>query len=256
MEIEFAGCSHVGRRKNNEDSMLMSSDLGLFVVADGMGGYEGGEVASRIVVDTMKSFFELNDEDVEVTWPFGLNGAMGFVENLVCVGLKLANREVVKQRRGPLSDMGSTVVVAAFHASRLVIGHVGDSRVYRLRGHLLEQLTEDHSLIAELRRQGVEKLPGDHFSHIITRAIGIKDDVGPEVQSVAAREGDIFLLCSDGLTDPLDDEAIAGTLGRLPPAGAVRGLVEQAYEAGGTDNITAVVISVGRAAIESSYTSP
>lgn len=251
MEIEYAGCSHVGRRKNNEDSMLMNPDLGLFVVADGMGGYEGGEVASRIVVDTLQEFFELNDDDVEVTWPFGLNRSMGFVENLVCVGLKLANREVIKQRRGPLSDMGSTAVVAAVHASRLVIAHVGDSRVYRLRRYLLEQLTEDHSLIAELRRQGVKKLPGDHFSHIITRAIGIKDDVGPEVQSFAAREGDIYLLCSDGLTDPLEDEAIARTLERLPPAGACKALVEQAYEAGGTDNITCVVIGVGR-----SYTSP
>ena len=246
MELECAGCSHIGRRKNNEDNMLIKPELGLFAVADGMGGYEGGEVASRIVVETLLSFFELNDGDVEVTWPVGLNHALSFVENLVSVGLQLANREVIKRKTGPLSAMGSTAVVIALQRGRVVVGHVGDSRVYRLREHRLEQLTEDHSLMAELRRQGVEKLPGEQFAHIITRAVGIRADVGPEVRSEAVREGDVYLLCSDGLTDPLDDEAIARTLRRLPPAGACRSLVEQALEAGGTDNITAVVVSIGR----------
>jgi serine/threonine protein phosphatase PrpC len=245
MELESAGCTHVGRRSNNEDSMVLRPDLGLFVVADGMGGYEGGEVASRIVTDTMQAFFERNAGDAEATWPFKLDSTAGLVENLVSVGLQLANREVLRQKTGKLVSMGSTAAVVALYPGRVVVGHVGDSRVYRLRGGALERLTIDHSLVEELRRAGMEP-PGDRFGHIITRAIGIGGDVRPELTVERPREGDVYLLCSDGLTDPLDDEAIAAALATLPPVGACQALVEAALEGGGTDNVTVVVVSVGR----------
>lgn len=245
MEIESAGCTHVGRRSNNEDSMLVRPDLGLFVVADGMGGYEGGEVASRIVTETMQTFFERNAGDAEATWPFKLDASKGLVENLVSVGIQLANREVMRKKTGALRSMGSTAAVVALRGARLVVGHVGDSRVYRLRDGALEQLTADHSLVEELRRAGMEPL-GDRFSHVITRAIGIGDDVRPELTVDRPREGDVYLLCSDGLTDPLDDGDIASALATLPPIGACQALVELALERGGTDNVTVVVVSVGR----------
>jgi PPM family protein phosphatase len=245
MEIESAGCTHVGRRGNNEDSMVLRPDLGLFVVADGMGGYEGGEIASRIVTDTMQAFFELNAGDAETTWPFKADPSIGPGENLVSVGIQLANREVLRQKTGKLISMGSTAVVVALHDARVVVGHVGDSRVYRLRGGALEPLTTDHSLVEELRRAGMSP-PGDQFGHIITRAIGIGHDVRPELMVDRPREGDAYLLCSDGLTDPLDDEDIAAALATLPPVGACQALVERALAAGGTDNITVVIVSLGR----------
>jgi serine/threonine protein phosphatase PrpC len=245
MEIESAGCTHVGRRGNNEDNMVLRPDLGLFVVADGMGGYEGGEVASRIVVDTLSAFFELNAGDAGATWPFKLDRSMGLAENMVTVGIQLANREVVRRRTGALRAMGSTAAILVVDGQRVVVGHVGDSRVYRLRGRRIDRLTEDHSLVAELRRGGASSLPVEQFGHIITRAVGIGEDVRPEVLTGQALEGDVYLLCSDGLTDPLDDEEIGETLARLPPIGACQALVDQALAEGGTDNITVVVVSVG-----------
>lgn len=243
LSIDAAARTHRGRRPTNEDAHVVDLDHGLFVVADGMGGYEGGEVASRLVVHTLHDFFVENDLDGEVTWPWGIDTDRGFVENLVTVGIRLANVEVVRRRRGRLAQMGSTVVAVALEGDRLVVAHVGDSRIYRLRAGALEPLTRDHSFVEQLRQMGVVERP-EGMGHIITKAIGFAEDAEPDLRVEAVRPGDAILLCSDGLTDPLDDDTIEALLGCGDAAEAAEALVEAAYEAGGTDNITALVVRV------------
>jgi serine/threonine protein phosphatase PrpC len=139
--------------------------------------------------------------------------------------------------------MGSTAVALAVDEDRAVLAHVGDSRIYRLRDGVLEQLTRDHSLLEELRRMGAVEHP-EGIGHVITQAIGFGEDTRPDVRVELARPGDALLLCSDGLTDPLDEESLARLLADPDPARACDRLVEAAYEAGGTDNITALVVRV------------
>ncbi|MBZ0119560.1 MAG: protein phosphatase 2C domain-containing protein [Sandaracinaceae bacterium] len=241
MHIEHAARTHVGRRPNNEDSLLEDPLHGIFAVADGMGGYEGGEIASKMVVETLERFFVRNDEDAELTWPFGADADLTLRENALAVSLKLANREVHARRRGHLAQMGSTVVALAVDGPRVALAHVGDSRIYRLREGAIERLTRDHSLVEEMRERGMHGTP-EGIGHIVTRAIGASPDTEPELRRELAREGDTFLLCSDGVTDVLDDEAIAGLLSLSTAERACEAIVEAAYEAGGSDNITAIVI--------------
>ncbi len=244
MEIRSAARTHVGRRKNNEDSLCLEPEMGLFVVADGMGGYEGGEVASGIVVKTVRELFWRNARDRKATWPYALDRRLSFVENMVSVALRHANSQVIRRKKGRLASMGSTAVVLVVREAIIVIGHVGDSRLYRLRDGQLQQLTRDHSLVAELERHGVADVRTEHLTHVITRAIGIEDELEPEVRTMCSRSGDVYLLCSDGLSDPLEDREIAGILSSHPPEEACRALVERALVAGGSDNVTTLVVSV------------
>lgn len=244
LRIDAAARTHRGRRPNNEDAHVVDLDRRLFVVADGMGGYEGGEVASRLVVHVVHDFFVLDETDAERTWPFGIDHARGYVENQLACAVRLANLEVIQRRRGRLAKMGSTVVAVAIDGDRAVLAHVGDSRIYRLRGGRLDQLTRDHSLYAQLDAMGVAEKP-EGIGHIITRAIGFGDDAEPDLRVEPLAPGDVFLLCSDGLTDPLDPETIAAMLSIDDAGRAAEGLVSAAYDAGGTDNITALVVRVG-----------
>lgn len=240
--IEAAARTHQGRRENNEDAHLVDLPRGLFVVADGMGGYEGGEIASGIVVQTIAEFFARNEADADLTWPWGVEPELDFVSNLVTVAVRLAHAEVRRERRrGGVPQMGSTVVVAATDGDRLVCAHVGDSRIYRLRDGELEALTRDHSLLEELRASGMAEHPAG-LSHIVTRAIGFGEDTRPDVRVERILPGDTLLLASDGVTDPLDEATIAQALSRARVEHAADALVHAAYDAGGTDNITALVV--------------
>ena len=239
--VEAAGRTHVGRRAHNEDAMLLDEELGVFVVADGMGGYEGGEVASQVVVETVRRFFADNAGDAELTWPWGFEPGRSFVTNLLTVALRLANREVRARRRGRLASMGATAVAAAVDGARVIVAHVGDSRVYRLRGGTLEPLTRDHSLREQLRALGAQEIP-EGISHVITRAIGMGDEEEPDLRVESLAPGDTLLLCSDGLSDPLDDARLRELLAHADVEQAAEGLGRAAYAAGGTDNITALVI--------------
>ena len=245
VRVDAAARTHRGRRANNEDAHVVDLDRRLFVVADGMGGYEGGEVASRLVVHTVHDFFVLEESDGERTWPFGIDHARGLVENQLSCAIRLAHLEVARRRRGRLAKMGSTVVALAIEAARAVLAHVGDSRIYRLRAGRLEQLTRDHSLLAQLEAMGVVERP-EGIAHVITRAIGFAEDAEPELRVEALAPGDVLLLSSDGLSEPLDEATIAAMLAIDDAAQACEGLVSAAYDAGGTDNITALVVRVGR----------
>jgi len=245
MQIDSAGWTHVGRRAKNEDAWTSRADLGLFVVADGMGGYAGGEVASRCVVDTFSGLCERLVRDPEATWPHRLQPQLSHEENLLLSCTQLAQRAVRARRQGPLHQMGSTVVALALGARGAAVAHVGDSRLYRLRAGCLEALTRDHSFLEELRQAGVEtpsRADSPH-GHFITRALGT-DSAEPTVRRLDVQAGDVYLLCSDGLYEPLGPERLATRLGEGDREELAERLVEEAYALGGRDNITAVLVSV------------
>ncbi len=242
MKITATAVSTVGRRSNNEDRYLVADELCLYAVADGMGGYAGGEVASRLTVEQLEAFVARNRRDAAGTWPCKEDKRLTFTENLLRAAVTQAHETIVAHRHGELEQMGSTVVAVLVEGRKATLAHVGDSRIYRLRGGTLTQLTRDHSLWADLEAAGLE--PGERggfaLKNIVTRALGIESAHRPDLVTVDLEPGDRFLLCSDGLHDPLD----AAALRRLMN-GDCEALVKAAYEAGSSDNITAVLLSVG-----------
>jgi PPM family protein phosphatase len=227
-----------GRQRNaNEDSLFTRAPL--FVIADGMGGAQAGEVASKAAAESF-------ERELPQAPP----------EQVLRETIEEANRTIHElARKDPsLTGMGTTTTAAIvdLEAEEVAIGHVGDSRAYRLRGGKLEQLTRDHSLVEEMRRKGqlTEAQAEDHPQRsIITRALGPEPVVEVDLQTVPAQAGDVFLICSDGLTTMLDDEQIARLLGRASSMeAAVRALVDEANRAGGRDNITVIVFQLGDAA--------
>jgi protein phosphatase len=230
--------SDTGRQRNaNEDSFFVRPPI--FVVADGMGGAQAGEVASKAAADA----FDVDLPD-------------GSPEQILRETIVNANRSIHELARDDPSraGMGTTLTAAIVSAEReeVAIGHVGDSRAYRLRGGRLEQLTRDHSLVEEMRRKGqlTDAQAEDHPQRsIITRALGPEPSVEPDVHTVAAAPGDVFLLCSDGLTTMLGEAQIGKLLTRASSmSAAVRALVDEANRAGGRDNITVLAFRLEDAA--------
>ncbi len=228
------------KRRRNEDAYVC--DPPLFAVADGMGGAQAGEVASSLAAAALKERGEGDDD--------------GDGEERVAELIQEANRRVHQRAVDDESatGMGTTMTVALFHADGTVsIGHVGDSRAYLHRDGRLEQLTEDHSLVAELVRRG-ELSPEEAEVHpqrsVITRALGTDPDVDVDTFTVQAQEGDLFLLCSDGLTTMVDVEGITTVVdrNRQDLHAAARALIREANERGGDDNITAVLFEVAEGA--------
>ena len=228
--VEHAGLSDVGRQRDaNEDNFVIAAPL--FAVADGMGGAQAGEVASRTAADVF--------EHVE--------GGADQPEQLLTDLTREANRRIFEMARTDASrrGMGTTLTVAMVWSEGVSIGHVGDSRAYRLRDGSLEQLTHDHSLVAELQRSGqltAEAAQNHPQRSIITRALGPEPDVDVDAHTHTARAGDVFLLCSDGLTGMISDADMEGILraaGSLDEA--ANALVKAANQSGGKDNITVVL---------------
>ncbi len=250
MRANSAGKTVTGRRKSNQDAFFEEERWGLFVVADGMGGYEGGEVASSTAIAAIREFFRANEEDDGVTWPFGLRRELSLDKNMVRVAVLAAHHAVVALRKGDLGKMGTTVCVLALRENRAILAHVGDSRIYRVRGREVEQLTRDHSLYNELKEAGaVDLVPENEFPYrnIVTRALGFSTSSGeePTLHADAPRPGDIYLLCTDGLYEKLD----GATIGRVIEESsslqqACDVLVQIAYERGSTDNITALLVRI------------
>lgn len=242
MKISATAFSLTGRRQNNEDRYLVCPDLSLYAVADGMGGYAGGEVASRLTVEQLEAFVAMNRRDAQGTWPCKEDKKLSFTENLLRAAVRQAHDTIAANRRGELDQMGSTVVAVLIDGKKATLAHVGDSRIYRLRAGALTQLTRDHSLWAEMQAAGLEPGGRHGFAHknIITRALGIDSSNRPDVVTVDLEPDDRFLLCSDGLHDPLDEAALKALLG----AADCEGLARAAYDAGSSDNITAVVLAV------------
>ncbi len=223
----------------------MQPRLGVFAVADGMGGYEGGEVASAAVVHALHDFFHRTAVDEDGTWPVRETRGLGPVERMVDAGLRFAHRQVGALRRGRLARMGSTVTMVVIRGRDVVVGNLGDSRVYRLRDHELSRLTRDHSVAEELAAAGQDMaLAAAHFQHCLTRAVGMDGQPRADVARFDVRPGDAYLLCSDGLWGALDEADIAEGLSDPSPLRACDRLIEAAHAAGSSDNITAVVVGV------------
>lgn len=239
------GLTDVGRcRQSNEDAFLEDGDLGVFAVADGMGGHAAGEVASRIAIESMTDSLRA-----------ALNGAApsdGAASNALRKAVSLANREICEsaRTRQDWNQMGTTVVALVTAGRHAVVAHVGDSRAYRVRDGDLTLLTRDHSWVAEQVRMGL-LTSADARRHphrnIVTRALGNQPDVETEVTHDAMRPGDLYLLCSDGLNTMLQDDEILGVLEthRGDLRAACEALVDAANERGGEDNTTVVLVEIG-----------
>lgn len=256
MKLTSALETHIGRRANNEDHACSEPELGLYAIADGMGGYEGGEVASEIAIETIRKFIRNNKSDRDCTWPYKLNLDHTLEENLMLTAARIAHDQIEVRRVGKLAEMGSTVVAMLVCGKKAVLVHVGDSRIYRLREGLLEQLTRDHSLYEELCDSGVDLGPRENFPHgnVITRALGLRGL--PEASTTSMRTGDVYILCSDGLSDVVSDEEIQRAANEIrDPDTLGRHLVATAYEAGGRDNITVLVVRCEGRALSSARAS-
>ncbi len=244
------GVTHVGHvRKTNEDTVLVDLDLGLFLVADGMGGHIAGEVASRMTVDTIRAFIARSRDGGKCTWPFGIDPDASFAVNRLSTAVKLANRRVFRasESRDDYTGMGSTVVAALVEDDRVAFAGVGDSRIYACTADGLSQLTTDDSWVATILARDPEvdavSLATHPMRHVLTNAIGARDETEVEVGERGLPEGETLLLCSDGLHGAVGDE----TLARLAGGGAAvdasaHALLEAALAQGGRDNITALVL--------------
>jgi serine/threonine protein phosphatase PrpC len=220
-------------------------------VADGMGGHRSGDVASQMAVATLKDFFQVT-VDRDATWPFPADPTLTEEENYVVTGLRLANRRIFDRSLQTMADfgMGTTVVAAMFSkkADKVTIGHVGDSRCYRIRGREILQLTRDHSLVSDaahmapwMTEEEVRQLP----PNVITRALGIREDVVVDILTENTRENDVYLLCSDGLSGLVsDDEILELVSAKTPLEEACQSLIGRANLMGGSDNITVVLARV------------
>ena len=248
--IEAAGATDVGRkRKGNEDSFFLDERLGLYVVADGMGGHAAGEVASRIVVDTIRDFLRqfAGDSSGAAQLPVA-DANLSKASNLLLNAVHLANQAVyhAAQKKISYQGMGSTVSAALFADNRLTAINVGDSPIYRIRGDAIEELSTPHTMMAEYQQMAPEaaKSVGDHLRHVLTRAMGLKDRVEPAVMETPLEDSDRILLCSDGLSDKVSPDEIRQVVSNEPPEKAVSTLVAMANDRGGDDNITVVVARV------------
>jgi PPM family protein phosphatase len=245
MTLEFFSATDTGRaRSNNEDSVAVDEATSLVVLADGMGGYNAGEVASSMATSFIRS--ELGrwlSEAAESATDTDVRRAMD-----ICVDN--ANRAIFNAANSnpQYAGMGTTLVVGVFRDARLLMGHVGDSRAYRLRASRLTQITHDHSLLQEQIDSGLITLEQAAFSankNLVTRAVGVEDTVLLETHLHDVLPGDTYLLCSDGLSDMLDDESITQLLTgseTLPELAAT--LIEAANDAGGKDNISVILARV------------
>ena len=250
MKVTAAGLSDVGRkRKGNEDSYHIDVEHGLFIVADGMGGHVAGEVASRLAVQTIQEFMRVSDTDSEITWPFEFDESLSEGGNRIQAAIQLANREIGRhmQSQEEHRGMGTTVVTAVVAEDACYIGHVGDSRAYLIRDGEIRQLTRDHTFVNEqvekgfMSRAEAERHPA---RNILTRAVGSAEDLAVDLSETRLQSGDVILLCSDGLSSMVGDEAILQTVQAHPGdmEGACRSLVALANENGGWDNVTALLI--------------
>ena len=249
MEVKAYGLTHVGRqRQHNEDSFLVADEAKLFLVADGMGGHAAGEIASRIAVDSISEFILHTKED-DGTWPHAYDEHYKRSTNRLMAAVRMANTRVLEAMRkdARLRGMGTTVVACLADDDTMSVAHVGDSRAYLIRDDQLSRITNDHSWVFEQVQAGMlteaeaEKHP---LRNVITRALGGALRSTPTPRRSTAKPGDVYLLCSDGLTGMVPEDEIL----RVVTANdddlekACQELIDTANERGGLDNVTAILV--------------
>jgi serine/threonine protein phosphatase PrpC len=253
LPLSAAGLSHPGQqRAENEDAFGSFVENRLFIVADGMGGHNAGEVAAAMAIDTVEGFFTSFHSDPRQIWPYGVDRALSLAANLLRVGIKVANDKIRAAANADRSRarMGATVVAMAVGEKQVAIAHAGDSRAYRLRNGDLKRLTRDHSIAEEMRaarpEMTDEELAGFAHRNVVMRSLGSKDELEPDVYVNRVASGDVYMLCTDGLWGSVPDAKIATILQSTSDVEAVcQLLVDAANEAGGPDNITVLLVRIG-----------
>ena len=249
LAIESAGITDVGKkRKNNEDALLFDDDLRLYIVADGMGGHLAGEVASELVVETIRDYLTRFKEGGDNEAPEDTDKPLSKEANRLLSGIKLANRGVYQAGRNDESyrGMGSTVAAVYFTDDTLIAANVGDSPVYLVRKENIELLSVTHSVLAEqtAKNPDAAKLLGAKYRHMLTRAVGIEETVNPDICEMEYVDGDVITISSDGLSDKISPDEIFNVVKNETPEIACRTLVNLANMRGGDDNISVIVLKV------------
>jgi len=251
MPLEAFGQTDVGRRRKlNEDNFLVKPDIYLYAVCDGMGGHNAGEVASKMAIETLEAFIRKSaGEEKDITWPYGLEAHLSFEANRLKTAVKLANKKVFKSadNREDYTGMGTTLVAAIVSGKMVTVGSAGDSRAYLFRGGELKQLTRDDSWVSAAWAEGIlsaseiEKHP---LRNVITKAVGAKDTIDLDIVEHHFSNGDVAILCSDGLHSMIGDEEIQRLLNPVPETltAAAQKLIDAANEAGGKDNVSVVLL--------------
>jgi PPM family protein phosphatase len=247
-KVLSAGLTDVGRKRNhNEDSYLIDDEIQLYVVADGMGGHAGGGTASRIAVETidreLRRAWEAEDSPFQASGPLQDSPLPEVLRSAVegaCLAIFRAAQDDPR-----LQGMGTTVISLLVKDDHALFGHVGDSRAYLVRDNLIQQISEDHSLVNEQIKAGMitpEEAKHSRYKNIITRSVGVEAEVQVDVMGLLTEPGDIFLLCSDGLANLVEDSELFDYARKYPLQELPAKLVELANERGGEDNITVVVV--------------
>jgi len=251
MTLFYGTCTHVGmKRDHNEDSYLAAPEQGVFAVCDGMGGHASGEVASKLACEEIRNFFEMTARDRDCTWPFKLDKTSTYDENRIAVAVKLANRTVVERSKADpkCRGMGTTFVGVYFtEEGKMIVAHAGDSRAYRFRRGELKRITIDHSLVEEYIRMGrltEEEAKNFPQKNIILRALGQQEKLDVEVNTERPEDGDVYLVCSDGLSGMIDDARMQELLVQRGSDldGCSQAMIDAANAAGGLDNVTCVLV--------------
>ena len=252
MRVSSASATDKGlRRSINEDSVSVREDLGLFVVADGMGGHAAGEVASRVAVEGIVAFVEATQTmSPDQTWPIPFDPEQSVNANRLGAAFQMGNRRIAEQitSSSELAGMATTAVAVLIDSGTGTLAHVEDSRAYRLRDKQLERLTRDHSWVEEQIRVGAlsETAARRHpWRNIVTRALSGSDDLKVDIQEVSLKPGDRPLLCTDGVFTVLSDDQISKVLRQETDLDSLcHALIQGANDGGGPDNVTVVVLEV------------
>jgi PPM family protein phosphatase len=251
MTVISAGLTDVGRKRtHNEDSFLVDDELHLYVVADGMGGHAGGGTASRIAVETIDKELRRVRDSRDNPFVSTANLQDSALPEALRAAVEQSCRAIftAAQEDPRLSGMGTTVISLVVHDEFAFFAHVGDSRAYLIRGDLIQQISEDHSLVNEQIKAGMitpEEAKHSRYKNIITRSVGFEEEVQVDVMGVVVEPGDVYLLCSDGLANMLEDREIHELVNSTQNFQDVpKRLVDMANERGGDDNITVIVVQV------------
>jgi len=250
MKFRAYGLSDLGRvRKLNEDSFLVSDDLKLYLIADGMGGHAAGDVASSKSIELINGFIERTAKDNDITWPFEMNLELAPEANKLIAAVQIANKEIYRMSstNPELKGMGTTIAGLFIAEAKGYVVHVGDSRVYLMRNGRLKQITEDHSWVNEQLKEKVitkEEAKQHRWKNVITRALGSEKEVKIDLQEENIVSGDIFLICSDGLSGMVERETMEDIIKKHINnlSEAAEKMIDYANKAGGVDNITVILI--------------
>jgi protein phosphatase len=252
-KLRVVGLTDTGKiREHNEDTIAVDPDIGLLVLADGMGGYNAGEVASGMAVETIVKQVkdQIEDADLDLSAQDGESG-LSRPSIILRDAIRSANESIYQRAHTEANchGMGTTVVAALFFDNRVTIAHVGDSRMYRQRGDKLEQVTSDHSLLQELVHRGfysAEEAQRAANKNYVTRALGVESSVDVEIQEVPVAKGEVYILCSDGLSDMVEDDDIHLTLTTFSANldTVAKQLIQLANDNGGRDNVSVVMACV------------